>query len=146
MQCNAKWKPLEKSGISSRLQPYSDGMSHFRSENCLKHEHRVHCVLRISCSGMCTSLRGPESPRLLRGEAPRKRGPGGSKDARESIGLSTRLRIATWNCAGLANLTMTSCKEMDFDIVGITETYAWEGDPTAIYLELRTRSSVMFPT
>ncbi len=48
-------------------------------------------------------------PRLLWGEAPRKRGPGGSKNAREAIGLCTRLRIATWNCAGLSKLTMTSC-------------------------------------
>ncbi len=29
------------------------------------------CVCRYSCSGMRTSVRGPESPRLLRGEVPR---------------------------------------------------------------------------
>ncbi len=37
---------------------------------------------------MRTSVRGPESPGLLRREAPRKRGPGGSKDARGTIGFS----------------------------------------------------------
>ncbi len=31
-------------------------------------------------------------PRLLRGEAPRKRGPGGCNDALETVGFSTRFR------------------------------------------------------
>ncbi len=87
---------------------------------------------------MCTSARGPESPGLLRGEAPRKRGPGGSKDARETIGFSTRSRIARWNCAGLSNLTMIICKETDFDFLGITQTHGCQGDPTAMYSELPT--------
>ncbi len=46
----------------------------------------------FSCSWMRTSLRGPEFPQLLRGEAPRKSGPGGIKDAREYIGPPTRGR------------------------------------------------------
>ncbi len=45
-------------------------------------------------------------PRLLQGEADRKRVPGSSNDARETISFSTRFRIATRNCAGLSNLTI----------------------------------------
>ncbi len=59
--------------------------------------------------------RGSKRPsRLLRAEAPRNGGPGGGKDARETIGFSTRFLIATWNCAGLPNLIMVNCKEMEF--------------------------------
>ncbi len=44
---------------------------------------------------------------------------GDSKNACDTIGLSTRLRIETWNCAGLSNLTMRSCNELGFDILGL---------------------------
>ncbi len=40
------------------------------------------------------------------------------KDAHDIIGLSTRLRIATWNCAGPSNLKMRSSEELGFDILG----------------------------
>ncbi len=72
---------------------------------------------------MCSSVRGTESARLLRREAPRKGGPRRQQSARETIGFSTRFRIATWNCADLSNFTMKICKEMEFGILGITETH-----------------------
>ncbi len=95
---------------------------------------------------MCTSVRGPESPRLLRWEAPRKRGSGGSKDARETIAFSTRFRIAAWNCAGLSNLTMTICKEVEFDILGSTVLKHTDGKgiprrSTQSYLRRGTKKS-----
>ncbi len=74
-------------------------------------------------------LCGPESTRLLHGNAPRRTCPGGCKDANETIGVSTSLPIATWNCAGHSNLTNTIYKELEFDIFGITETQGWQGDP-----------------
>ncbi len=57
-------------------------------------------IRRSSCFGMRTES---PCPRLLR-VGTSTEGPGGSKDARETIGLSTQLRIATWNCAGLSNM------------------------------------------
>ncbi len=51
----------------------------------------VQAMKRFSCSEMCTSVRSPESHRLLRGEAPRKRSPGDSKDAREAKFGDTKL-------------------------------------------------------
>ncbi len=37
------------------------------------------------------------------GATPRKKGPGGTKDAGETFVFSTQLHIATWKCAGLFN-------------------------------------------
>ncbi len=78
---------------------------------------------------MRTSVCGPESTRLPHVNAPRKTGPGGCKDANETIDVSTSLPIATGNFAGHSNLTNTIYAELEFDILEITETHGWQGGP-----------------
>ncbi len=58
---------------------------------------------------MCTSVRAPESARLLRAEAPRKRGPGGSEDAHEwqRTGKSGK----ALGLQSVANLFMGKCSK-----------------------------------
>ncbi len=47
-------------------------------------------------------MRGPEPPGGCGGEAPEKRGPGRSKDARETIGFSTRHDVGKRQAVELA--------------------------------------------
>ena len=39
------------------------------------------------------------------------------------IGCTGRLRLATWNCCGLSPTQKQLCLEMDYDILGLTETH-----------------------
>ncbi len=61
---------------------------------------------RYTCSGMCTSVRGPESARLLRKEAPRKSGPGGSRD--DVKPLASRLDFALRHGISISRLLNAS--------------------------------------
>ena len=72
---------------------------------------------------------------MLRGGATRKGRAGGREGTRETFGYSTPIRIATWNCGGLSNVTMSICKDLGYDILGITETHGWNRDPHALYSE-----------
>ena len=59
-----------------------------------------------------------------------------SKDIR--IGCTERLRFATWNCCGLSPTQKQLCLEMDYDILGLTETHdkgATAGSPNFIPAE-----------
>ncbi len=114
---------------------------HPRTTQCLlsfQRGKKMCCLYKFFLPWNAHPTRGPGSSRLLREEAPQKRRSGGSKDARDVIGLSIRLRIALWNCASLSNFTIRSCKELGFDMLGLTETHGWHADPTAMYLEQPT--------
>ncbi len=65
---------------TSSRRPLLDGEERHPSLNCVSISNGAVSVLE------CAPWYAAQSPpRLLRGEAPRKRGPGGSKDARDSI-------------------------------------------------------------
>ncbi len=67
----------------------------------------------------CASNARPRVLPVAAGRSTSKKGAQeAAKDDHDIIGLSTRLRIATWNCAGPSNLKMRSSKELGFDILG----------------------------
>ncbi len=76
--------------------------------------------------------RKPGSLRLLRREASQKRSTGGSEGVSEAEISSANLRIGTWNCGGLSNLTMKLCRNLKFDILALTETHGWNSDKAAV--------------
>ena len=41
----------------------------------------------------------------------------------QRIGCAEQLRLSTWNCGGLASTTKQLCEELEYDILGITETH-----------------------
>ncbi len=63
-------------------------------------------------------IHGSESLRLLRREAPRKRSAGGRDGVRVVVVCSADLRIDTWNCGGLCNVTESlfgDIPDLDFE-------------------------------
>ena len=47
----------------------------------------------------------------------------GSQTTNNHIGCTGSLRLATWNCCGLSVTQKQLCLEMDYDILGLTETH-----------------------
>ncbi len=62
----------------------------------------LHISLYIVCSRLPFSASEVNKFVVAMGEASLRRGRGRSKNARETIGFSTRFRIATWKCAAFA--------------------------------------------
>ena len=55
-----------------------------------------------------------------------------SMQARKShIGCSRELRLATWNCGGLSFTQRELCRELDYDVLGLTETHDNEALPSS---------------
>ena len=47
------------------------------------------------------------------------------------IGCSRELRLATWNCGGLSYTQRELCRDLDYDVLGLTETHDNEALPSS---------------
>ncbi len=96
----------------SQSEIVNDGLQCIYMIYLMQFYSRVICRTRFSCPVLGAPARVTGFPRLLRGKTTRKGRPGGREGNRGPLTFSTQYRIATWNCGGLSNITMSTCKDL----------------------------------
>ncbi len=82
--------------------------------------------IAFSCSWVCVQTHRQESPPGYCGVQHLERGPRGQESVREAGVSSAYLRIGTWNCGGLSNVTVRLFKNLQFDILALRELHEVE--------------------
>ncbi len=74
---------------------------------------------------------------MLREKISQEGRPGGTEGNKEALDFFSQCRIVIWNYGGLWNITISTCKDLGYDILGLKETDGWNSDPGAISLHFK---------
>ncbi len=58
----------------------------------------------------------------------------------------SQLRIGARNCGGLSDVTVTICKDLEFDILALSPIHKWPSDTDAIFSERGTEYGAIWDT